>query len=354
MSPRTPTGIFVGPKKLIIIRLRWLVIIATSCLLLFANEVLLSLRVIDTLVLLYLLTNISLYYVQGGVFNLPSFYSSFVIFDTVALTFSLIVTGQLQSDFYLLYFLLIILAAFWGEVRWSLGLSIFIILFYGAVLFLGEARDTITYLRVPFLFIASLFYNYVTETVRIEKTRAERAEQTAGTDFLTGLPNRRAFEQKIEEEFDRANRYKRPLSILMADIDFFKRVNDTYGHQWGDNVLKKVGECLNGMLRRSDFAARYGGEEFVLVLPETRQENATIVAQRFRVAMKQTTFIAPTGSFSVTMSVGISSIAAKEYLDYRQLLADSDQALYHAKNRGRDRVDVFNPYETSSDVRGGT
>lgn len=162
-------------------------------------------------------------------------------------------------------------------------------------------------------------------------------------DSLTGLFNRRAFEKKIEEEFERTKRYHHPLSLLIVDIDNFKMINDTYGHHTGDNVLKKIAEALQEKTRRSDFASRYGGEEFVLILPETDLANALQAAKKMLAEIRGCTFGSLARPFSLTISVGISSTSKKDYSEWQEMLQDADQALYLAKNKGKDRVEFFLP-----------
>ena len=160
-------------------------------------------------------------------------------------------------------------------------------------------------------------------------------------DALTGLFNRRAFEKKIEEEFERAKRYHHPLSLLIADIDNFKMINDTYGHHAGDRVLKRIAEALRDKTRRSDFASRYGGEEFVLILPETDLENALQAAKKMVIEIKGQSFGTASRPFSLTISVGISSTSNKDYSEWEEMLQDADQALYAAKNNGKNRAEFF-------------
>ena len=173
----------------------------------------------------------------------------------------------------------------------------------------------------------------------------QHLEHQALVDSLTGLFNRGAFERKMEEEFERAQRYRHPLSVLLLDVDNFKAVNDTYGHHWGDEVLKKIAELLKSKTRRSDYPARYGGEEFVLVLPETDLESALNVETKVRAEIKAATLGTKARSFSITVSAGVSSTCNKQYSDWHQLLEDADQALYLAKSRGKDRAEVFIPEE---------
>jgi diguanylate cyclase (GGDEF)-like protein len=178
----------------------------------------------------------------------------------------------------------------------------------------------------------------------------QHLEHQALVDSLTGLFNRGAFERKMEEEFERTQRYHHQLSVLMLDVDNFKKVNDTYGHHWGDEVLKKIAELLKSKTRRSDYPARYGGEEFVLILPETDIESALNVEMKVRAEIKAATLGTKARSFSITVSVGVSSTCNKEYSDWHQLLEDADQALYLAKSRGKDRAEVFIPEEQKEAV----
>jgi len=167
-------------------------------------------------------------------------------------------------------------------------------------------------------------------------------------DSLTGLFNRRAFEKKMHEEFERSKRYHNPLSLLILDIDNFKTINDTYGHHGGDAALVKISETLREKTRQSDFPSRYGGEEFVLVLPETDQENALQVASKIHDAIRSCAFGTTTRPFALTVSIGVSSTSTRFYSDWRELLNDADQALYLAKNTGKDRVETWDPEKKTS------
>jgi diguanylate cyclase (GGDEF)-like protein len=180
-------------------------------------------------------------------------------------------------------------------------------------------------------------------TVALQNTLNQyRLRQAGLTDPLTALNNRRFFEQRLVEEFDRARRTRRPLCCLMIDIDFFKQVNDTYGHQVGDKVLQSVSKTMVEQMRRTDVLARYGGEEFVVLLPETLAATAWDVADRLkaRVAMDK---VAVDGGeeISVSVSIGLSVLDSFDSAQDtpKTLLAYADQALYKAKNGGRNRVE---------------
>lgn len=171
----------------------------------------------------------------------------------------------------------------------------------------------------------------------------QNLEYQTQTDPLTGLFNRRAFERKIAEEYERAKRYNHAVSVLLLDIDNFKHINDTYGHHGGDMALVKISAILRERTRRSDFPARYGGEEFVLILPETDQESALQVANKVHDEIGSQMFGTSTTPFALTVSIGLSSTTTKPYSDWRQMLEDADQAMYLAKNSGKDRVQVCLP-----------
>ena len=166
----------------------------------------------------------------------------------------------------------------------------------------------------------------------------KQIEHQALVDFVTGLSNRRAFENKLDEEFNRATRYGHPLSLLILDVDDFKRINDTHGHYFGDKVLQKIAENLQAKTRRSDYPARYGGDEFVLILPEGNLESAYQAGDKIRKEIKALRFEASNGAFSVTLSIGISSTSEKPYSNWNLLIQDADEAPYVAKMNGKDQL----------------
>jgi len=181
-----------------------------------------------------------------------------------------------------------------------------------------------------------------------------RLERMAATDPLTRLSNRRAFHDALDQQLHRSARAQAPLSLLMIDVDHFKRLNDTHGHQAGDEVLRRLGQCLMDASRGADVAARYGGEEFSLILPDTSGEAALIVAERVRSAVEQMDIEAECSTLHITVSLGAATVCAPDaHLRAEELIAAADAALYCAKDGGRNRVvgeRMVAPPARSSDV----
>ena len=166
------------------------------------------------------------------------------------------------------------------------------------------------------------------------KAYLDSCKEAAFTDYLTALPNRRRFELQLEREVARTLRYEHPFSLLLLDIDHFKEVNDTHGHEAGDEAIRRVAKTLQEGTRGIDLAARIGGEEFGVILSETRLEGAIDLAERLRVAIKEVRF-ASIGE--ITASFGVAECPSCGQTE-RELLASADAALYQAKREGRDRV----------------
>jgi diguanylate cyclase (GGDEF)-like protein len=156
-------------------------------------------------------------------------------------------------------------------------------------------------------------------------------------DPLTGLANRGSILAEFQNRFGLSLRYDRPLAVVVCDLDYFKRVNDTLGHGAGDFVLRSFGEQLLSVLREADLAGRIGGEEFIIMLPETDLAGARPFAERLRKAIATMPVVLPSGNLAITCSLGISERTASD-LDAGQLLARADAALYEAKASGRNRV----------------
>lgn len=167
------------------------------------------------------------------------------------------------------------------------------------------------------------------------KSYLDSCEEAAFTDHLTGLANRRRFERQLEREVERTMRYLHPFCVLMLDIDHFKLVNDSYGHEAGDRVISRIGKILREGTRGIDLAARIGGEEFGIILTETALEGAMEVAERLRLAIKNAEI---PGVAQISGSFGVAECPAHAATG-RQIVAAADAALYSAKREGRDRVE---------------
>jgi diguanylate cyclase (GGDEF)-like protein len=164
--------------------------------------------------------------------------------------------------------------------------------------------------------------------------------QNSMYDSLTGLYSRWYYEERFKEEFEKAIRYKMPISYIIGDIDSFKEVNDNYGHQTGDEVLKKISKIFLAITRKFDIAARYGGEEFSIILPNSNVEGAQKVAEKIRTTIEQMNIF----PFNTTMSFGIDSMEKDEYVDYKELERRGDIALYIAKKMGKNRVELYDDH----------
>ena len=176
----------------------------------------------------------------------------------------------------------------------------------------------------------------VTDVAAYEKILLEMNHR----DSLTGTYNRRFFTGRLKEEFERHKRYKRPMSLLMIDIDHFKAVNDTHGHPCGDHILKSVCRTVQSALRRVDFLARYGGEEFCCILPETPFENSMILAERIRALVEGEAYTYEGKEIRVTISIGVPVTPGPGDTS-ETFLKNADDALYKAKESGRNRVVSF-------------
>jgi len=183
-------------------------------------------------------------------------------------------------------------------------------------------------------------------TVAINRSILYRKmEKLATTDGLTGLNNHRTFQEFMDKELERAQRYNRPLSFLLTDIDHFKSFNDTYGHPVGDMVLREVAACIRNAVRTNDIPARYGGEEFAVIVPESDENGAAIIAERIRKSVEGRVIMNEGKELRVTISIGCASFPP--HAQTKQDIIDcADKALYAAKRGGRNRVCIYSPEMT--------
>lgn len=200
-------------------------------------------------------------------------------------------------------------------------------------------KDEIGVLTHEFNQMLSLIENTNTKLKSVNKT----LEKQAITDPLTGLPNRLNFENKLDVDWNSLRRSKKPLSILMVDIDFFKQFNDHYGHQAGDQCLQNVASILdNCMQRASDMAARFGGEEFILIMPGHELDSARVVADKIQSAFARKKIPHAHSEISdfLTISIGIASVIPSQASSISDLIREADSALYIAKKNGKNRNEI--------------
>ena len=197
--------------------------------------------------------------------------------------------------------------------------------------------DMLEAARKQLIHLSSDFMNRLME----QKKRIEVLNEQATHDGLTKLINYQHFQNIMDDELYRSKRYRFPLTLMMLDLDYFKKVNDTYGHLAGDYVLRVVSEYLRQAMRQSDVVARYGGEEFAVLLPETPAEGAFILAERLREKLASVELNYGEHKLHVTMSVGIAAYSAKDDDSNTDLIRKADKALYLAKESGRNRCCMY-------------
>lgn len=181
----------------------------------------------------------------------------------------------------------------------------------------------------------------VVKTNELENLRGE-LEKESVTDFLSGLYNRRYFFEISHNSYSRAQRYNKELSVVMIDIDNFKAINDTYGHQSGDTVIQTISQIIQNLLRDADTPARYGGEEFIILLPNTTKDESFHMAERIRQKIESTTVnFLDANKHNITVSIGITQLDFKNDANVEQVILRADAALYKAKDNGKNRIEFL-------------
>lgn len=214
-----------------------------------------------------------------------------------------------------------------------------------AVIFWSRHTDW-SDLIVPGIFFFGAGFVWMTATLSLQTAtdvrRVTLLERENITDPLIGIYNRRYLDRRLEEECARAQRYSLPLSVLLIDIDHFKRINDTYGHQVGDHVLTFLGKLLLQAIRESDIAARYGGEEMLIIAPNTITSTAAFLAERLRQYVETHELVVTSESnepreIRITVSIGVAGLS-QETTNSKTLVHNADEALYRAKQKGRNCI----------------
>lgn len=269
------------------------------------------------------------------------------ILTTILIVALTIFTGN--SDYIFLSLIPLIQGISYGKTKLSLNIfiSCAVIIFIANIFgwfekgFLISNKNIILTKTLSFLTVMGVLTYLVrifNSVIEFAGNKADVLHNMATTDALTGLINRREFNRRIAEEFSRAKRHKTQLSLALFDIDFFKKINDTYGHHAGDVILKELGCLIANKTRTSDVACRYGGEEFVLILPETSQVEAYELLDRLRQIVEEEIFNKSEKPIKATISVGVAQLdlSDKSPVDFCER---ADKALYKAKEGGRNRVE---------------
>ncbi len=258
---------------------------------------------------------------------------------TTLISAAIYLSGGITSTYVMFYVLVALYACYFFSRTWAAVHIAFAGLAYGTVIVAhgaGDAPFARWLTTIGTLLVAGSLIRMLKE--RVERL-IERLQDAARTDVLTGLLNRRGFQELFENELERSKRNGRPVSIIVGDIDGFKGLNDRYGHKAGDRALEKVSTVLMSAKRQIDIAARIGGEEFAIIVPETEDHGAYILAERLRLKVRQAFADHEAG---MTISIGVATFP-KHGATTESLLISGDQALYAAKELGRDRCVIHNP-----------
>ncbi len=236
------------------------------------------------------------------------------------------------------------------RLKWNI-LSILILFFFGGYIVYafdywrnntyGESINFVVPLIFFFGGIFVLLVGRLASQTAMNMREIALLQHESNTDSLMNINNRRYFDKKIMEEVSVSSRYSLPLSLLFLDIDYFKNINDTYGHVIGDGVLKNLAENIKDVARDSDIIARYGGEEIAIIATNTSIENAAILAERIRKIVEDYRLNLPCASreeIRITISIGVSHLDIPNITTSEELILEADKALYRAKNDGRNRV----------------
>ncbi len=225
-------------------------------------------------------------------------------------------------------------------------ITLFVAGYVGYVVIFWDNHVAMVDLIVPGIFFFGAcfvwFSTYIALQTTLDVMRISDLEHETVTDPLTGIYNRRFMEQRLTEEISKARRYNFQLSVILFDLDHFKRVNDEHGHQAGDEILIQVSALVNAQLRDSDMLSRYGGEEFLIIAPNTGPAEAALLAERLRARIEAQEFLKDYEGIQqpelhVTVSIGLASFGENNNNE-EMMIGSADRNLYQAKNEGRNRV----------------
>lgn len=275
--------------------------------------------------------------------------SNIIMLTLMSLMLYLVYTGGVSETGPLWIYIVPPVVLFFGGIRHGLRnlflfvavLSIMLYVPIDWVLAASYSEEYKSRLLYSFFTVSALFtfYEYSRQlSYESLQLMTKRYEEQARRDPLSGLQNRRGMLEKLEYEHDRSQRYYRPISIMMCDIDHFKSVNDRYGHEAGDRIIKGLAEKFSQSLRKQDVISRWGGEEFLILLPETALDQAHSIGEKLRVLAEQAEFVNGENgehAINVTVSIGIYQFSKDDKID--DAIAEADNRLYVAKEAGRNR-----------------
>ncbi len=273
--------------------------------------------------------------------------STILLSCLMILTAYLIISGGANNTGPLWSYLVPSVALFMGGLRRGLiilaiyFICISVLLFHdnGSLLFVSYSYEFKTRLLFSFITVTFLsgYYEFARQQSFKQLTElSHKFEKQARRDPLTGLPNRRGMWEHLNYEYNRSQRYNLSMSVLICDIDHFKKVNDSLGHDGGDFILKEVAKVISNTLRKQDIVARWGGEEFLFLLPETNTYDAYVVAEKVRARIADTDFTYNGEKATVTLSFGFANVSDKPAID--QAINEADHFLYKAKDTGRNKT----------------
>jgi diguanylate cyclase (GGDEF)-like protein len=334
---------FAGKPTKIIPILQWLVVLVLMSHPLIDGGS--SLEPVETAELLVglIVGNLVLLYAAPRFLKPSGVVATLVVVDTLLVPFTLYLTGTGDADLFVVYFGIIMIAAVSGKLGHVLLLTTFTALGYATFTLLqhpNAASLESMLVRLPFLLVMTLLYGSLAEHARKEQETKGKLEHDALHDELTGLGNRRLLQMDLARSLAEAERFKGPLSCIVLDVDGFKQVNDTHGHDMGDKVLWDIGSLIIKNSRAYDVAARLGGDEYAWVLPREDREGALTAAERLRSAVERHRFGGSTADFHLTVSVGVTTFVpgtAKQPTPALVLKA-ADEALYKAKREGKNQI----------------
>lgn len=322
--------------------LQWLVVIVLSVHLLLSGESALGGTNAAIYVLGLLVGNVALLHGLPKLIGVNALAATLVVTDTIVVPVTLYATGT-ATDFFLVYFAIIMIAGTSGNLKRSLVLAAATGVVYVAfTLMVGgnSAPLETVLLRLPFFLVVTLFYGVLGEFAQRDRRDNEKLAYAATHDELTGLPNRRLVMESLARELEAARRFQAPLSLALMDVDHFKQINDAYGHDMGDRVLRDYSSLLSLQSRGYDVVGRLGGDEYVWILPRVEQTGALMAGERLRGAVERFRFGNGQPVLRVTISIGLTTYmpGVMAHPTPADILKAADVALYEAKKEGRNRV----------------